>query len=30
MFLEHGAKNANEIELVAAMGFEPVFLVAVA
>src|SRR2546428_4449045 len=25
MFLKHGAKNLNEIELVAPTGFEPVF-----
>jgi len=25
MFLKHGAKNVNEIELVAPTGFEPVF-----
>ncbi len=27
MFLKHGAQNANEIELVAPTGFEPVFSV---
>jgi hypothetical protein len=25
MFLKHGAKKVNEIELVAPTGFEPVF-----
>jgi hypothetical protein len=25
MFLKHGTKNINEIELVAPTGFEPVF-----
>jgi hypothetical protein len=25
MFLKHGAKTVNEIELVAPTGFEPVF-----
>ena len=27
MFLKHGAKKVNEIELVAPTGFEPVFTV---
>jgi len=27
MFLKHGTKNINEIELVAPTGFEPVFYV---